>query len=81
MLEKGGNMDTQDLLKAKTIFENEGVRFVKELESHEIGGIITSYSGPGGFNWIAVSTNMKNFDPDESELIHEILSNVAEGRI
>ena len=74
-------MDTQDLLKAKAAFENEGVRFAKEIGSHDVGGIVDSYSGPGGFTWIAVGTSMKSYDSDERDLFHEILGNVAEGRI
>ena len=74
-------MDDNDLVVARLHFEKDGVRFVKEIDNKDFGALIDSYSGPGGFNWIATSTKMKYYDPDEKEIIKQILANVAEGRI
>jgi hypothetical protein len=76
---KGDKMDTSELRNAKIVFEKDGVRFVKELENQEIGGMVYSYKGPGGFVWIATSVKFKSYASDESELIDEILRNVADG--
>jgi len=74
-------MDIENLRLAKTAFEKEGVRFVKEVENNDVGPIIDSYVGPGRQVWIAISTRDKTYDSDKRELIKQILRETAEGRL
>ena len=74
-------MDIEKLRKAKLLLEKQGLRFVRELDNKEMGGIIDSYEGPGRFVWIAITIADMSYGHDERELIKEILRYVAEGML